>query len=43
MWSDAFVNHIDSNFDKLTKNIFMEELVDKIFAESESIIDKKTF
>ena len=43
MWSDIFVNHIDSNFDALTKDIFMEEFVEKIFLESESIIDKNWF
>ena len=43
MWSDAYLNYMDKNFEKLTKDIFMEELIEKVFEESESIIDKKMF
>ena len=43
MWSDAYIITIEENFDQIINRLYETEIIDKIFLEEESMIDKNDF
>ena len=43
MWSDAYIITIEENFDHIINRLYETEIIDKIFLEEESMIDKRDF
>ena len=42
-WSDTYLILAEENFDRIFKEIYEQEFIDKLFEECESMIDKEVF